>query len=95
MTGGIVISADFSEPGGPILAGPAESELQATKVRVAQSRNARLAAVKSLGRGFDRAVVLDQSFDRDRGWITRRSKFMRRRARGAGPPALRGTQGEP
>jgi hypothetical protein len=73
----IVISADFSDPGSPILAGPTELNLQATKIRVQASENARLAAVKELGQKCRDALVIDHHFDGDNGWITTRTKFRR------------------
>lgn len=73
----IVISADFSEPGGPILAGPSEDTLRPTPMQVGAGPGARLAAVKQLGRGYKKALVIDHHFDDGKGWSTRRSKFKR------------------
>jgi hypothetical protein len=83
MANEIVISADFSDPGSPILAGPSELNLQATKHRVQASENARLAAVKELGQKCRNALVIDHHFDGDHGWTTTRTKF-RRAAAGSG-----------
>jgi hypothetical protein len=80
MPKGIVISADFSDPGSPILAGPTEKELNATTQRVAAGPNPRLRAVSLLGTGFSRALVIDHRFDAEEGWTTSRQNF-RRKAR--------------
>jgi len=77
MVNGIVISADFSEPGSPILAGPTEDQLIPTKLRVAEGLKARQAALKELGSGHARALVIDHHFDNDKGWQTRRATFKR------------------
>lgn len=72
----IFISADFSEPGSPVLAGPAENRLRPTTVCVAQE-SPQLSAIKALCGEHVRAVLLDQSFDRERGWISTRKSYRR------------------
>lgn len=83
MDYGIVISADFSEPGSPILAGPTEDGLLATLSRVAGGRNAQLAAVKELAVSHRCALVINHSFDDESGWTTTRKSFQRSRDAGA------------
>lgn len=77
MDAGIFISGDFSEPGSPLLAGATEDTLRPTVACVAAAANPRLAAVKELGGNYRRAVVIDHSFDSDRGWITSRKSYRR------------------
>jgi hypothetical protein len=71
----IVISADFSDPLGPVLSGPSEASLVTTKLRVADVAGCPLIAVKRLGGEFRRALVLDHHFDEKAGWATRRRNF--------------------
>lgn len=77
MVSQLVISADFSDPTGPILAGPTEASLSATKLRVSDAANSPLAAVKLLGGDYRRALVIDHHFDGEAGWTSHRRNFRR------------------
>jgi hypothetical protein len=77
MEADIFISGDFSEPGSPLLAGTREDSLRPTVACVAASSNPRLAALKQLGGSYQRAVVINHSFDGDRGWIVSRKSYRR------------------
>lgn len=74
---GIFISGDFSEPGSPLLAGASEETLRPTIAIVATAANPRLAALKELGGSYQRAVVIDHTFDTDKGWTTSRQSYRR------------------
>lgn len=77
MSPQLVISGDFSSPGSPLLAGPTEEGLQPTAACVATGAQPELAALKQLGGSHREAVVIDHSFDGERGWITSRKTFRR------------------
>jgi hypothetical protein len=77
MQSSIVISGDFSSPGSPLLAGPNEEGLRPTTACVAIGDEPQLAALKQLGSGHRRAVVINHSFDGERGWLTSRKTFRR------------------
>lgn len=74
----IVISADFSDPAGPIMAGPTEEALAATKLRVSDAASSQLAAVKMLGGKCDRALVIDHYYDSGLGGFATRRRSYRR-----------------
>ena len=77
MEAGIFISGDFSDPGSPLLAGASEDALRPTVACVTDAANPRLAALKELGGNYREAVVINHSFDSDRGWITSRKSYRR------------------
>jgi hypothetical protein len=77
MVAKIFISGDFSEPGSPLLAGSREDSLRPTVACVADSTNPRLSALKQLGGSCQRAVVINHSFDGDRGWVVSRKSYRR------------------
>lgn len=81
----LVISADFSDPTGVILAGISEKSLAATDLRVADADNSPLTAVKLLGTKYRRALVIDHRFDNDAGWIAHRRNFRRSPTKDAAP----------
>lgn len=73
----IVISADFSDPTGLILAGKSEESLRATPLRVSDAESSPLTAVRMLGAKCRRALVIDHRFDMEAGWISHRRNFRR------------------
>lgn len=76
MVAQLVISADFSDLSGPILAGPTEASLISTRLRVADA-DSPLAAVRLLAGEYRRALVIDHHFDNSAGWTSRRRNFQR------------------
>ena len=77
MSTGIVISGDFSAPGSPLLAGPSEAGLRPTAACVSTGVDPQRAALKALGGRHHVAVLIDHSFDGERGWVTSRKTFRR------------------